>query len=105
MASAFIPMGAVGAYTGFRIRKGKGGETSAITLGKTMREFHPQIMIALTIIFLSGAQGGLVLLSTQGKDILQSNHSVTAFLSLSLLFTQVSNLLSFDHIISWYNCS
>ena len=88
MASVLLSMGLIGAYMGWQIRFGNGDEVTPLTLGETIREAHPKIIGGAFFFFLLGGQGGLVLLDTQGKSILESPHAMTAVLSVVLLATQ-----------------
>ena len=88
MGSVLLSMGLVGAFMGWQIRLGNGGEVTALTLGDTIREAHPKIIGGAFFFFLLGGQGGLVLLDFQGKSILESPHAMTAALSVVLLGLQ-----------------
>lgn len=88
MATVLFAMGGIGTYLGWQIRMGNGEDSYWFTLNKTAREMHPVVMGLATFFFLLGGQGGLVLLATQGKDILHSDHALTAFIGLGLLFIQ-----------------
>lgn len=89
MLTVLLAMGGIGSFLGWQVRLGNGSDEYWFTLGKTAREQHPLIMGLATLFFLAGGQGGLVLLMTQGKDILHSDHAVTALAGLSLLAIQV----------------
>ncbi len=88
MATVLLTMGVIGAYMGWQIRLGNGNDVTPLTLGDTIRETHPKIIGGALFFFLLGGQGGLVLLDTQGQDILESPHAITAIVSIGLLMVQ-----------------
>ena len=90
MSTVLLTMGGYGAFLGWQTRLGNGGEVCALSLGETARELHPKIMGLALFFFLLGGQGGLVLLATAGKPILQSAHSSTAIIGLGLMAAQAS---------------
>jgi hypothetical protein len=90
MGSVLLSMGLIGAWMGWQIRLGNGEEVNQFTLGDTIRQQHPKIMGAAFFFFLLGGQGGIVLLATQGGNILESPHAVTAIAGMSLLAIQAS---------------
>jgi len=90
MTTVLSTMGLYGAFLGWQIRSGSGEEVLPLNLGKTNREMHWLLMGGALFFFLLGGQGGFVLLALQGKPILESAHSSTAVIGLSLLLTQAA---------------
>jgi hypothetical protein len=88
MSSVLLSMGLIGSWMGWQIRQGNGEDVNALTLGDTIRQQHPKIMGGAFFFFLLGGQGGLILLATQGGNILESPHAVTAIAGMSLLAVQ-----------------
>jgi hypothetical protein len=96
MSSVLLSMGLIGSWLGWQIRAGNGGDVNAFTLGDTIREQHPKIMLGALFFFFLGGQGGLVLLNTQGGSILESPHAITALVGMNLLVTQALLPLTFE---------
>ena len=88
MSSVLLSMGIIGSWMGWQIRAGNGNDVNALTLGETIREQHPKIMLGALFFFFLGGQGGLVLLDSQGGSILESPHAITALIGMGLLITQ-----------------
>ena len=96
MGTVLLAMGGIGTFLGYQVRAGNGAGEYWFTLGKTAREQHPLIMGLMAFFFLLGGQGGLVLLATQGKPILESPHAVSALVGMGLLATQAALPLLFE---------
>lgn len=90
MGTVLLAMGGYGAFLGWQTRLGNGEEVYPLSLGQTARELHPTLMGLALFLFLLGGQGGLVLLATAGKPILQSAHSSTAVVGLGLMAAQAA---------------
>merc|ERR1712023_403790 len=90
MATVLFATGGYGAFLGWQTRFGNGDQEYPLTLGETARQLHPKLMGAALFFFLLGGQGGLVLLATAGQPILQSAHSSTALIGITLLLAQAA---------------
>ena len=84
MATVLLAMGGYGAYLGWEIRKGNGGEPTFGT-PDTAADLHPKLMLGMTLFFAAGGQGGLLFNLLQGEPILESPHAVSALAGLMLL--------------------
>lgn len=96
MGTVLCSMGLIGAWMGWQIRGGNGGEVNALTVGETIREAHPKIMGGALFFFVLGGQGGLVLNAVQGNPILESTHASTGLEALALLAVEAALPLAFD---------
>lgn len=90
MTTVLSTMGLYGTYLGWQIRLGSGEDVLPLNLGKPNREMHQLLMGGALFFFLLGGQGGFVLLALQGQPLLQSAHSSTAVIGLSLLIAQAT---------------
>ena len=92
MTTVLSIMGLYGAYLGWQIRLGSGEDVLPLNLGKPNGEMHQLLMPhgRRLFFFLLGGQGGFVLLALQGQPFLQSAHSSTAVIGLSLLIAQAT---------------
>eukprot|EP00929_Paragymnodinium_shiwhaense_P090793 TRINITY_DN508_c0_g2_i1.p1 TRINITY_DN508_c0_g2~~TRINITY_DN508_c0_g2_i1.p1 ORF type:complete len:243 (-),score=48.63 TRINITY_DN508_c0_g2_i1:230-895(-) len=90
MGMVLLAMGGFGSFLGWQIRFGNGATVYPLTLGKTAAEMHPLLMSGALFFFFLGGQGGLVLLATQGVPLLQSAHSSTAVIGLTLMGIQAA---------------
>lgn len=88
MGTVLLGMGGYGAFLGWQTRLGNGETVYPLSLGQTASQLHPVLMGAALFFFFLGGQGGLVLLATAGKPILQSAHSSTAVIGLGLMAAQ-----------------
>lgn len=83
MGIVLATMCAYGTYLGWEVRKGNGNDETLT--GDIVRDLHPKLMGAATLIFFLGGQGGLVFMLLQEKPLLESPHAITAFAGLGLL--------------------
>lgn len=91
MTSVLFSMGLYGAFLGVQIRQGQGSTVFPGSIdGKNARELHPLVMGGAFFFFVLGGQGGLVLNKFFENPTLQSNHAVTAYLSLAALAIQAT---------------
>lgn len=90
MGTVLLAMGGYGTFLGWQTRLGNGDAVYPLSLGQAARSLHPLLMGLALFLFVLGGQGGLVLLATAGKPILQSAHSSTAVLGLGLMAAQAA---------------
>jgi len=88
MGTVLFAMVGYGAFLGWATRFGNGDAVYPLNLGYSARELHSLLMALALFFFFLGGQGGLVLLATQFKPILQSAHSSTAVLGLTCMGAQ-----------------
>eukprot|EP00421_Protoceratium_reticulatum_P061513 CAMPEP_0168503152 /NCGR_PEP_ID=MMETSP0228-20121227/75699_1 /TAXON_ID=133427 /ORGANISM="Protoceratium reticulatum, Strain CCCM 535 (=CCMP 1889)" /LENGTH=277 /DNA_ID=CAMNT_0008520181 /DNA_START=71 /DNA_END=901 /DNA_ORIENTATION=+ len=90
MGTVLLAMGGYGTFLGWQTRLGNGDAVYPLSVGQAARSLHPLLMGLALFFFVLGGQGGLVLLATAGKPILQSAHSSTAVLGLGLMAAQAA---------------
>lgn len=93
----FLPF-LYGALLGVQILVGKGEEEVAVPApigsgNASMREAHPAYMRFASLTFALFAVGGLINKAALGKNILDSDHAVTAGVGLLLLAAQAASSL------------
>ena len=90
MAVVLIAMGGYGTYLGWQIRLSDNPDVVMAA-----KEAHPKLAAGMSVFFALGAIGGLLSLTMQGKDIMNSPHFITGVVGLIALAAQAMMPLFF----------